>query len=1088
MAFFMVRGRQGIAVAFLVAIASLAAAAGWAAEVPGAPSAEDVEFFESRVRPLLVEHCAGCHSHAAGEPEGNLSFDTRAETLGHEGLAVPGKPEQSLIVEVVRYDGKLQMPPDGRLPPEAIATIEEWVRRGLPWPADGPAAAEAGVFDIAARKADHWCWQPPRSQAAPPVRAADWCRTDIDRFVLARLESAGLAPAPEATRAQLVRRAAELLTGLPAEPAEVERVAADPDPLAYENYVDRLLASPHFGERFARHWLDVVRYGETRGHEFDFPIPNAWRYRDWVIDAFNADLPYDQFVREQIAGDLLDTPRLNATGADESVVGTGFWYLGEEIHSPVDIAQDAADRTDNRVDTFGKAFLGMALGCARCHDHKFDAISKEDYYAIAGTLGSSSYRQVPFETIAANRDVARRLDAHDTEWRDRLGRGVAAMLTGGVAPSADTIDRLAARVTATLPPREALLALRGAPGRGEGEIVIADYSRGDGATPLIGDGFAWGLRSRPAGHVAVEAGSEGQPSRLRIEPQSSAHFDGVWAGLVSNGEREAGALGGADRAGRVLRTPKVRIEGGTVWHRVRGNLQIFTCVDSHVLLIGPLYGATVQTVDTQGEWKWVRQDLGSDLNWQRGHLIHVEYVPIAGAADVAEAVASPTEPQRAEPFLAEVARRLPAGDAANDAALAAVIREFIVDSLAAAHDGTLFTGPHTAEIAGVFQRLLADPAIDWNAAPAAGIVSLARESEGPRSAITAGAKLASAIAPAILDGNGVDHPVLVKGSAARPASVVPRRFLEAVDGGDQPVWPAASSGRRELADRVLDPSNPLTARVAVNRFWHHLFGRGLIPTPDNFGKLGEPFADVGALALLDSLAVRFREEGFSMKRLVREIVTSSTWRMQSVADPQAVELDPRNLLLHHFPLRRLEGEAVRDKILAVSGRLDAKVGGPPVEVALSDFHEGRGKPGSGPVDGDGRRSIYTRIRRNFLPAIPLAFDMPVPFQAMGRRTVTNVPAQALTLMNDPFVVEQSGRWAGRILADASASVDDSVGRMYREAFARPPSADEVAAARGVLAAQASRHGGDFAADPRQPAAWADLAHALINAKEFIFIP
>ena len=276
--------------------------------------------------------------------------------------------------------------------------------------------------------------------------------------------------------------------------------------------------------------------------------------------------------------------------------------------------------------------------------------------------------------------------------------------------------------------------------------------------------------------------------------------------------------------------------------------------------------------------------------------------------------------------------------------------------------------------------------------------------------------------------------------------------------------------------------------MAVNRFWHHLFGRGLIPTPDNFGKLGEPLADAGASALLDALAVRFREEGWSMKRLVREIVTSSTWRMQSVADPRAVELDPRNLLLHHFPLRRLEGESVRDKILAVSGRLDPKIGGPPVEVALSDFHEGRGKPGSGPLDGDGRRSIYTRIRRNFLPAIPLAFDMPVPFQAMGRRNVTNVPAQALTLMNDPFVVEQSARWAVRILADPATSLDESIGTMYREAFARPPSPDELAAARGFLSAQSAIHGGDFAIDPRQPAVWADLAHALINAKEFIFVP
>ncbi|MCY3017011.1 MAG: DUF1553 domain-containing protein [Planctomycetota bacterium] len=1083
MACFKVGGRRGIVVALWGALWGALAAAvvgltGAAAELPAAPSAADAEFFESRVRPLLLEHCSACHSRAAGEPEGNLSFDTRSETLGHEGLATPGKPEQSLLVEVVRYDGKLQMPPDGRLPLEAIATLEEWVHRGLPWPVEGAVEAGATDFDIATRKADHWCWQPPQSVPVPPVGAVGWCRSDIDRFVLARLEAAGLAPAPEASRAQLVRRAAELLTGLPADPADVDRVVADPDPLAFEKFVDDLLASPHFGERFARHWLDVVRYGETRGHEFDFPIPNAWRYRDWVIDSLNADLPYDQFVREQIAGDLLDSPRLNATGADLSVIGTGFWYLGEEIHSPVDIAQDAADRTDNRVDTFGKAFLGMALGCARCHDHKFDAISKEDYYAIAGMLASSSYRQVPFESLPANREVAGRLDAHDAEARLRLGRAAADTLAGGEGPAVEDLARLAVRVTATLPPREALLALKSGGAGPEGEIVIADYSRAEEATALIGDGFAWGVRPRPAGEAVIVAGAEGTPARLRIEPTTSAHFDSLWAGLASSGEREAGALGGADRAGRVLRTPKMRIEGGTVWHRVRGHLQIFTCVDSHILLVGPLYGSTLQTVDTQGEWKWVRQDLGSDLDWRRGHLVHVEYVPIAGAADVAEVVASPTEPKRADLFLTELARRLPA-EGGDDAAIAALIRDCVA-AKRAAHgiDTPAFERPARAmyQIGG------------GACTPRTSLMAQARELDAARATITATAKLASAIAPAILDGNGVDHPVLAKGSAARPAAIVPRRFLEAVDGGQQPVWPASSSGRRELASRVLDPANPLTARVAVNRFWHHLFGRGLVPTPDNFGKLGEPFADAGARALLDTLAVRFREEGWSMKRLVREIVTSSTWRMQSVADPRGVERDPTNRLLHHFPLRRLEGEAVRDKILAVSGRLDPKVGGPPVEVALSDFHEGRGKPGSGPLDGDGRRSIYTRIRRNFLPAIPLAFDMPVPFQAMGRRNVTNVPAQALTLMNDPFVVEQSGRWAARILAASATSVDDSIVRMYREAFARVPSPDEVAAARGFLVAQTALHGGDFAADQRLPAAWADLAHALVNAKEFIFIP
>jgi hypothetical protein len=354
--------------------------------------------------------------------------------------------------------------------------------------------------------------------------------------------------------------------------------------------------------------------------------------------------------------------------------------------------------------------------------------------------------------------------------------------------------------------------------------------------------------------------------------------------------------------------------------------------------------------------------------------------------------------------------------------------------------------------------------------------------------VFAKAKLDSATAPAILDGNGIDQFVLLKGSAARPGERSPRRFLEAIDGTEQPPWPARSSGRLELADRVLDPGNPLTARVAVNRFWHHLFGRGLVTTTDNFGKLGEPAADPLAQALLDTLAVRFVEEGWSVKQLIRQIVTSAAWRMSSARDPAAIQRDPLNRLLHHYPLRRLEGEAIRDKILAISGRLDPKLGGPGVEVFLTDFHEGRGRPGSGPLDGGGRRSLYTTMRRNFLPGFLQAFDLPVPFQAMGRRNVTNVPAQALVMMNDPFVAEQARLWAKATLADATLPPAARIEQMYRAAFARPPEPAETTAALEFLAAQAKTHGGDFGNDPRQEAAWADLAHALFNTKEFIFVP
>ena len=1004
----MKRGLTRLGIVYTIAVIAAAQAA--AAE----STPDDLEFFERDVRPLLVEHCSECHSGPAAEAEGGLSFDTRGEFLAAEGVAVAGQPEASLLVEVVHYTSDLQMPPEGKLPDEAIATLEAWVRRGLPWPDDG-SQASAGSFDLAARKAAHWCWQPPQAASPPEVAAAEWCRSDIDQFVLARLEAAGLSPAAEASRRQLVRRAAEVLTGLPPDPADLERIAADASHHAFDRYVDELLASPHYGERFARHWLDVVRYGETRGHEFDYPIPNAWQYRDWVVRAFNADLPYDQFVREQIAGDLLEAPRLSATGGDESILGTGFWLLGEEVHSPVDIRQDEADRMDNRVDTFGKTFLGMALGCARCHDHKFDALSNEDYYAIAGMVKSSSYRQVAFESLPANRGVITRLAKAEAHAQPQLRR-LAADLLG------DRLGPLPAAAPAA-----------------ETETILADYTRGDASTPLTGDP-AWELVQ--AGDVRAASTTDGGLPQISLALSGFAHSDPVWATSRTTGARDPGPIGGVDRAGRLLRTPQKRMSGGVLWHRVRGHVQIFAAVDSHVLLQGgPIYGSHAMTVDTGGEWQWVRQDMRKDLDWSDGHTVHVEYAAVAGGLDVAETVASLEQPQRPEP----------AG---------------LIDASAA----------------------LAGEAIVWTAEPAAGLLAEATRHINERAAILAEARLESATAPALLDSNGFDWHVLLKGSAARPGELAPRRFLEAIDGSEQPAWPDHSSGRQLLADRVLDPANPLTARVIVNRVWHHLFGRGLVPTTDNFGVLGEAAADPLAQQLLDTLAVRFREEGWSLKQLIRSIVTSSTWRMSTARDPLAVEHDPLNLLMHHAPLRRLEGEAIRDSMLAVSGRLDRTLGGPSVEVFIAPYHEGRGRPSSGPLDGAGRRSLYTKVRRNFMPSLLVAFDMPVPFQARGRRNVTNVPAQALALMNDPFVAEQAMLWAKKTLADAALSSDERIEQMYLEAFARIPSDEERAAAAAFLETQTALHGGSFADNPLQEAAWADLAHALFNAKEFLFLP
>jgi hypothetical protein len=360
--------------------------------------AAGVEFFEKKIRPLLVERCFECHG--GDHHKGGLSLVSRKRALagGDSGEAItPGEPKESLLIEAISYDPDgYQMPPKGKLPQGEIALLTRWVQMGAPWPdSDDMPATSPGAESEHGSREDHWAYQPPaQSMSLPPVNDEAWIRTPVDRFILANLEKAGLRPAREAPRTVWLRRVSFDLTGLPPTPQQIEDFLTDTRPDAYERVVERLLASPQYGERWGRHWLDLVRYAETLGHEFDYDLYHAWRYRDYVVRAFNADLPYDQFVVEHLAGDLLSEPRRHPeAGFNESILGTGFFYLCEGSHSPVDVRQQQADRIDNQIDVFGKAFLGQTLACARCHDHKFDPILASDYYALAGYLKSSRYQQ-----------------------------------------------------------------------------------------------------------------------------------------------------------------------------------------------------------------------------------------------------------------------------------------------------------------------------------------------------------------------------------------------------------------------------------------------------------------------------------------------------------------------------------------------------------------------------------------------------------------------------------------------------------------------------------------------------------------------
>ena len=1107
----------------------------WATCAVAAETADSPEFFEKHIRPVLSEQCFKCHSATSEKLKGGLMLDTREAILkgGDTGPAVaPGDLDKSLLIEAIRWQNKdLQMPPKKALSAEQVADLEAWVKAGAVWPQEtGSKVATKKVFNLEKRKQEHWCWQPVLDATPPAVKSAEWPRNAVDHFILVRLEEKGLKPAADADRRTLLRRATFDLTGLPPTPAEVDAFVSDSSPAAFAKVVDALLASPHFGERWARHWLDLVRYAETRGHEYDPAIPNAWQYRDYVIRALNGDLPYNQFAAEHLAGDLLP-PRLNPqTGANESILGTGFWFLGEESHSPVDIRQDEADRLDNRLDVMGKTFLGVTIGCARCHDHKFDAISQRDYYAMQGFLISSSYRQARFETLEAHREIARQLEQARTAARPELMKAVADALEPGIARMAGTL--IAARDILRIPngsplpdegagdavyvvplvaelkaanddvrnPLHAFAKIATTPRTDEAaefarafapvlanlekhetpaaphfapEQIVADYTR-PGATPWMQDGFSFGRQPLRAGDPLF--GDSANQPLLGINTRAAAVRDAAWKSLtVKSSEHDFAKLGGWDRAEKILRTPELTLAGERLWYLVKGSGRAYAVVNSHLMINGPLHAALLKDWPAgNGQWHWVEHALkGYD-----GHRLHVEFSPAdQGECAIAMVVQSPSEPA------------LPAG-----------VSERL---LAGLHEAKIKSPVTLAEatqriLAGVCEKLRADQVGDDDAALADWLVrkldvfapagSAARRQLAetvqpllsPSAAIVARIRPESASAPAMFEGSGTDEFLLVRGQAKTPGTQVPRRFLEAIAGPDQPAI-TAGSGRLELARCVIDPANPLTSRVMVNRVWQHLFGRGIVPTVDNFGVLGQPPSH---RELLDFLAAHFvNEQGWSLKTLIREIVLSHTYQMSSQpADAVAEQADPDNLLLHRMNLRRLEGEAIRDAILAVSGRLNPQVGGPSEPVFLNDFMEGRGRPGhSGPLDGDGRRSIYISVRRNFLSPMMLAFDSPIPFNTMGRRNVSNVPAQALILMNDPFVVEQAKRWAHALPADLAP--DERVRRMYLAAFSRPPRPDELADATAFLTEQRAMYHAQDAGER----VWADLAHVLFNVKEFIYL-
>jgi hypothetical protein len=1090
--------------------------------------ADESEFVETKVRPVLVQHCYGCHSGRAKKLRGGLRMDSREAMLtgGDSGPAlIPRQPDKSRLIEAVTYKNvELQMPPRGKLPEAAIADLITWVKMGAPWPKQ-PAPAGTGstqsAFDLNERKRTHWAWRPIHPHNPPNVRNQNWSRDPLDRLILAKLEDKGLAPATPADRRTLLRRLYFDLIGLPPSPEETEAFLHDASLDAVEKVVDRLLSSPHFGERWGRHWLDLMRYAEARGHEFDYNIPNAYQYRDYVIRALNADVPYNQFVLEHLAGDLLPKPRLNPQqGFNESILATGFWFLGEEVHSPVDIRQDQADRFDNKVDVLSKAFLGLTVACARCHDHKFDAISAKDYYALFGFLQSSHYRLARFDSMEHNRRVAAELWKLRRNSRRKIQKALAEALRPGAERLADYLlaareamlshtdsprlteianahkldaailgrwiahlaaveredndplrdwAKIAADPAATVsrdPKRSAEQSRAPLQVAAQQIHPVIDYARCKPHDWLT-DGFAFGPGPVRPGDLCIE-GDAAKPV-LRFSEYAAAEKDAVWDVLKTapGTQNDPEALGGVVRAGRTLYTPTFPLTTGKVFYLVKGSGFVFASIGSHIMIAGPLHAQVVRTVSTGERFQWIAHDLSA----YQGQRIHLEFTPTGSAPF---AVAQVVQGEQAPVLETKTGcLRSRSADSNSLDAQARTYQHLFLDTLNSLAEDRLIGSADAVDRAGLANWMIGHASLFGSVSPAGNEV---RDFLIQQRNITERIRKESRLCVAMIDGSAENEYVFIRGSHKARGATVPRRFLEAL-AGPTPVTAVRGSGRLELAQQMIDPAiDPFLPRVLVNRVWHHLFGRGIVASTDNFGVLGERPTHP---ELLDYLADRFIKEGWSIKKLIRALVLSSTYHMSSQPDDAADRADAGNLLLHHMRRRRLEGEAIRDAMLMISGRLDRRLYGPSVLVHLTAFQEGRGRPASGPLDGDGRRSVYLAVRRNFLSPFLLAFDTPSPFSTVGRRTVSNVPAQALILLNDPFLHQQAQLWARRILAQPS-SARERIIRMYESAFTRLPTETELAACLDFLNRQ-------FAAQAREEATWTDLAHVLFNVKEFIFV-
>ncbi|MCE9564054.1 MAG: DUF1553 domain-containing protein [Planctomycetes bacterium] len=949
-------------------------------------------FFENKIRPVLVKECYSCHSANTRSgiggtrgPKGGLALDTRDGLLkgGDSGKSiVSGKPTESLLINALHGDGVSTMPPKGKLSEAVIADFEKWVKMGAPDPRTeaATAVAVAGI-DIEKGK-QFWSFQPVRASAVPTIRNPQLTiRNGIDPFIFAPLEAKGLKPAPDADPQTLIRRLYIDLIGLPPSPEDVEAFVKDPSPAAYTAVVDRLLASPRFGERWGRHWLDLARYADSNGRDENLTFHEAYLYRDYVIQAFNSDKPFNRFIVEQLAGDLLKAE--TQTERDELLKATGFLVVGPKILAERDKPKLRMDVVDEQIDTIGKSFLGLTLGCARCHDHKFDPVPTADYYSMAGILMSTrTVNGIKLGNALVSGWILRPLGLPEPE------KVIAARTLYNAR-----LKKLQTEIKSV----KALLAVAQDKAAMRNPGTLLGITVDDKDAKLVGVWKASVFTKPYVGEGYIHDDKTGKG-------QKSATFTPK---LPKAGEYEV-LISYTANAGRDKNVPVT-----------------INCDDGEkTVIVDQVKPPEIDGLfHSLGKFKFKAGSAGSVTISNKGTENHV---------------------------IVDAVRFVPVGELAK-------LPEMMGMGVAADVKAAV-----TENLAKLKALEAAELALKNDAPPPAKMVMAVQD-----------------------EATIEDAKINIRGNPAQLGAQVPRGFLQVASVGPKPTLPANESGRLQLAEWIASDTNPLTARVAVNRVWMHLFGSGLVRTVDNFGIQGEKPSHP---ELLDYLALQFTKNGWSHKKLIREMVLSHAYQLSVNADESLLKADVENRLFGRANRRRVEAEVIRDTILMVSGKLDLNGGGPVVSHLPEKAIENDSKGGfnSDPLT---KRAVYLPVLRNDLPTLFEVFDFADPDVANGHRDATTVSTQALYLMNSTFTNTHARLAAESLLAE---STDDAkrLELLFRRALGRAPTKAEAATSMKFLVDyQKTIEMLPTGQKPKNPelAAWSAVCLSVFGCSEFRFV-